>query len=184
MDILFLCTANQCRSAMAEVRLRTRLEARGIDAHVHSAGQLEGGHPMTEETQVALGKRGFDSLVHESRQMTPALIQGADIVLAMTRQHLRDAAVQRMPDWKYRVFTLKELVRRGQEVRPRASGESLEDWLRKAGAGRTPQDLMGGGQLDDIPDPVSEPGIISFDEAAAVIEDLIDRLVRLIWGSA
>ena len=169
---------------MAEAMLRTRLEARGIDAHVHSAGLMEGGRPMTEETLRALTKRGFDGSVHESRQMTPTLVQGADLVLAMTRVHLREAAVMRGDDWGHRVFALKELVRRGEEVGPRMGGQPLEEWLRKAGTDRTPSDLMASGSpADDVADPVAEPDLITYDEAAATIEDLVDRVVRLIWGS-
>src|SRR3954468_20148208 len=106
MDILFLCTANQCRSAMAEAMLKGRLEARGVDAHVHSAGLLEGGQPMTPETLKVLKKRGMDGSIHESRQMTPDLIRAADLTLAMTRRHLAEAALMRPAEWTYRVFTL------------------------------------------------------------------------------
>src|SRR3954453_11957530 len=78
IDILFVCTANQCRSAIAEVMLRQRLQDRGIDAHVHSAGVfegLEGGAPATEETLRVLTKRGFDASAHESRAATADMIR-------------------------------------------------------------------------------------------------------------
>src|SRR3954463_2986971 len=141
MDILFLCTANQCRSPMAEAMLRRRLEARGIDAHVHSAGLLEGGLPMTDETLQVLTRRGIDGAVHQSRQLTPALVRAADLVIAMTRRHLAEAALMSHGTWAHRVFTLKELVRRGEDVGPRAPGQPLEEWLQKAGANRTTKEL-------------------------------------------
>jgi protein-tyrosine phosphatase len=181
MDILFVCTANQCRSAMAEAMLRRRLESGGIEAHVHSAGLLEGGQPMTDETLRALTKRGLDGSIHESRKLTPALVQGADLVLAMTRRHLADAARHRSEDWKSRVFTLKELVRRGYEFGPRSPGQPLDEWLRKVGATRDARELIGDSALDDVSDPVTEPDITTFERAADEIEGLISRFVRLIW---
>ena len=45
IDVLLLCTANQCRSPMAEVLLRHHLAAAGIEATVSSAGLYEGGAP-------------------------------------------------------------------------------------------------------------------------------------------
>ena len=35
---------------------------------------------------------------------------------------------------------------------------------------------------DDIPDPVAEPDLITFEQAANQIEQLVDELVYLIWG--
>ena len=137
---------------------------------------------MTEETLRALTKRGLDGSIHESRQITSAFVRDADLVLTMTRRHLAEAARHRGEDWKSRVFTLKELVRRGYEVGPRSEGQPLDEWLRKVGANRDARELLGDSPLDDVADPVTEPELTTFDRAADEIEGLITRLIRLLWG--
>jgi hypothetical protein len=42
IDVLILCTANQCRSPMAEAMLRHRLEALGVDAVISNDPRLFG----------------------------------------------------------------------------------------------------------------------------------------------
>ena len=168
---------------MAEAMLRDRLAQRGIDAHVHSVGLLEGGMPMTPETLEVLKTRGLDGSAHESRRMTADIVRNADLVIGMTRRHVIEAVVMARDAWP-RAFTLKELVRRGQDVGPLPAGQPLDEWLHKAAAGRTTADMLGESPLDDVSDPVANPELISFDEAATEISGLVDRLVRLVWGAA
>ena len=52
----------------------------------------------------------------------------ADLVLGMERRHVREAVVL-LPEIMPKAFTLKELVRRGEEFGARTRGRSLEDWL-------------------------------------------------------
>src|SRR4051794_7487323 len=100
---------------MAEALLRARLDTRGAaGVRVHSAGLLKGGMPATSNAREVVA--GLDA--HVSRQLTGAMIDDADLVIAMTRDHLREAVVLR-PDAFRRTFTLKELVRRARRVGPR-----------------------------------------------------------------
>ena len=166
---------------MAEAMLRHRLEARGIEADVHSAGQLQAGMPMTPETMSALKAHGLDGSAHVSQQATAEMVRETDLILTMTRRHLVRTvglAVEAFP----RAFTLKELVRRGREIGGRGPGQPLDEWLRKAAAGRSAGEMLKDSPEDDIPDPVAEPDLITFEQAANQIEQLVDELVYLIWG--
>ena len=60
---------------------------------------------------------------------------GADLVLVMTREHVRDVVVLDRDAWS-RTFTLKELVRRAQGVEPPSAADGVAGWLRRLGEGR------------------------------------------------
>src|SRR3954471_764228 len=110
---------------MAEALLRHRLEQRGVDARVHSAGRWQADAPASANGVAVLADRGLDISNHRSRLMDREMLEPTDLILAMAREHLREAIIT-VPDVWSRAFTLKELVRRGEMMGPRAPGESLE----------------------------------------------------------
>ncbi len=181
IDVLLLCTANQCRSPMAEALLRHRLDEQGVDATVSSAGLYPSGSPATAEAMQVMADRGLDLEEHRSRQVEAGLLAKADLVIAMTREHVREVAVIEAGSL-HRTFTLKELVRSGLDTGPRRQGESVVAWLGRAGAGRRREALLGVGHdpTYDIDDPVGRP-LAVYQVTAAELEDLIDRLVQLVW---
>lgn len=182
IDILVLCTGNICRSPVAEALLRHRLEAMGVDAHVHSAGLLQSGNPAHSSGIDILWARGHDLSAHRSTTMTQQLLTGADLILGMAREHVREATVLAMAAWP-RTFTLKELVRRGEMVGPRRHGEEVADWLARAHAGRTPSALMGSSPDDDIDDPIGLPRSV-YERVTDEIDYFVGRLVDLVWADA
>jgi protein-tyrosine phosphatase len=162
---------------MAEALLAHRLRRQGVDATVRSAGWLRDDDPASEGSRRELAGRGFDLSAHRSRRVTPAMLDAADLVLTMERAHARDAVLAHPPSWP-RIFTLKELVRRGERAGPRRPGEDLAAWLGRVSADRTRADLLGGGDADDVTDPMGRPARF-YARTAAEIEDLVDRLVGL-----
>jgi protein-tyrosine phosphatase len=164
---------------MAEALLDRRLRERGVTGTVGSAGRLPGGRTMTPEGLEVMREHGLDLGGHRSREATPALVGDADLVLGMAREHVRDAATL-AADVVPRAFTLKELVRRGEAVGPRAPGEPLGEWLTRAAAGRRTPDLLGSSPDDDVPDPIGEP-IGRYRAVADEIAAATDRLVNLAW---
>ncbi len=88
-SVLFVCTANQCRSAAAEHFLRRRLRQAGLSLQVGSAGVAAWpGSPALIDTARAAGELDVDLRDHESRQVTPQLLQQYELILAMTRRHV------------------------------------------------------------------------------------------------
>lgn len=175
--VVAVCTANQCRSPMAEVLLRRALEERGIGARVTSAGSLRGGVPASPGSVRAMGRRGLDLAAHESHQLEAGELAAADLVVCMARRHVREAVVLHPPAWP-RSFTLKELVRRGETVGPRRADQPLEAWLAEVGAGRTRATLLADDPLDDVADPIGGPDP-AYEATAALLEDLVARAVDL-----
>ena len=147
-----------------------------------SAGLLEAGNPASQHGVDVLSGLGIDLSAHRSQSMTRELLQGADLVLAMAREHVREAVVN-APEIFPRTFTLKELVRRGRQIGPRQPGESLERWLARAHTGRTARELMGQSREDDVDDPIGRPRT-AYERMVEELSGLLDELVWLMWGKS
>jgi protein-tyrosine phosphatase len=181
--VLLLCTANLCRSVMAQGLLAARLAARGVSVPVASAGLLLGGgcKPPAEVVSV-MAARGIDVAGHCSRPVTADDLASATLILGLTREHVRHCAVLLPGAWP-RTFTLRELVRRGHLVGPRAPGEPLGDWLARAADGRSRRALLGRDPSDDVRDPYGGP-LADYQATAGLLDELTDDLAALCWGTA
>jgi protein-tyrosine phosphatase len=166
---------------MAEALLANRLARLGWEATVRSGGMLVDGEPPCPEAVTAMARYGLDIGAHRSERVTAEDLEAADLTLAMAREHLRHAVVTAPGAWP-RAFTLKELVRRGGAVGPRAPGEDLGAWLARAHEGRERAALLGDSPADDVADPVGGPPG-GYVETAAMLNDLLNQLVSLCWGS-
>jgi protein-tyrosine phosphatase len=166
---------------MAEALLTNRLASLGSAATVRSGGMLGDGEPPHPEAVTVMVGYGLDIAAHRSRRVTGDDLEAADLTLAMARENLRHAVVTAPAAWP-RAFTLKELVRRGGAVGPRAAGEDLASWLARAHEGRERAALLGDSAADDVADPAGGPPG-GYVETAAILNVLLDRLVSLCWGS-
>jgi protein-tyrosine phosphatase len=106
--VLVICTGNVCRSPYIERRLRQLLA--GTDAVVESAGtRALVGADIEPGSTTALAALGADGADFASRQLVPALLDEADIVITATQQHRGDA-VALHPRALRKTFTLGELA--------------------------------------------------------------------------
>lgn len=167
---------------MAEVLLRERLTAAGVDAVVSSAGDLPGGSPASAGSVEAMSSRGLDLTGHVSTTITRDAIAHSDLIVAMARQHLR-SAVSTVPDAFGRTFTLKELVRRGAAVGARRGDERFDEWLARLHEGRTTRELLGEDPSDDVADPIGGPDHL-YEATAMELSSLVDRFVDLAFAAA
>ncbi len=166
---------------MAEALLTSRLMALGSAATVRSGGMLGDGEPPRPEAITVMAGYGLDIAAHRSRRVTAEDLEAADLTLAMARENLRHAVVTARAIWP-RAFTLKELVRRGEAVGPRAAGQDLAGWLARAHDGRERAALLGDSAADDVADPAGGPQR-GYAETAAILSGLLDQLVGLCWQS-
>jgi protein-tyrosine phosphatase len=186
--LLFVSTANLCRSPMAE-RLAAawaseRLGAAAGGVSVASAGlDAPDGQEMDALSAGALMRLGGDPAGFRSRPWTPRLADDADLVLTMTRRERR-AVLVASPRSLRRTFTLLEAadLLKGVEVGDlpvvplRLRAQSLAGRLDAGRAQRWASDR------DDIPDPLGRPGRVH--EAVLVtiadaLRPLTDALFRL-----
>jgi len=164
---------------MAEVLLRDHLATAGIEATVSSAGLYESGAPATGHGISTMADRGLDLDGHRSRRMEVAMLQRADLVVGMAREHVREAAVLQ-PAALVKSFTLKELVRGGEAIGPRKPDEPLDSWLGRIAATRRRESLLGVGHDDelDVQDPVGRSRA-DYEDTADLLDRLLGRLVSL-----
>jgi len=88
--VLFVCTGNICRSPMAEVLLRREAASRRLtEVTVGSAGTgAWDGAPASEGAYLVSLEHGLDLSAHRARLLTGALVDEADLVLAMAEHHM------------------------------------------------------------------------------------------------
>jgi protein-tyrosine phosphatase len=169
ISVLVVCTANICRSPMLGGFLLRDLAALGIDAEVSSAGIMSTGEPPATEAVHVLSRRGIDISAHRSRMINREMLAGADLVLGMTREHVRIAAVECPATYRH-AFTVRELVRRGVEWGPPVH-EPLGVWLARISEGRTVHDHMGMSAADDVADPYGQ-SMAAFERTAEELAQL------------
>jgi hypothetical protein len=100
----------------------------------------------------------------------------------MTRRHVRAIAVSDAKAWP-RTFTMRELIRRGGDVGPRRSEQSLSKWLTLVNMGRQPINLLGADPNDDVSDPMG--GVPDdYDEMVEALYGLTHELVGLLFPQA
>jgi protein-tyrosine phosphatase len=178
--ILFVCTANICRSPMAAALLSHRLGERGVAADIRTAGLLEPDRPVSDGAMRVLAARRLDVSEHRSRRLDAELVRSATLVVGMERRHVRDAVVLAPEAWP-RTFTLKELLRRGASIGPRTT-EPFDGWLARVHLGRSSQDSFGPSD-DDVDDPYGRSDD-AFRLTVAELDNLLADFVDLAWTHA
>jgi len=176
--VLAVCTGNICRSPAVE-----RLLARSLDDSVSmsSAGtHAMVGHaisaPMIPLIQAQDGST--DGFV--ARQLTEDIIRGADLVLALTREH-RAAVVVAYPSAVRRTFTLREFSRLLSQVEPaELAGSNDAERLHKAVPLAAAQ--RGRKQVTPADDDVVDPYRRSEQVYAEAMAQILPA-VQLITGS-
>jgi len=110
--VLFVCTANVCRSPMAAGLFRALLSGRvpgGEDWLVDSAGTWASeGQRASENTIRVMQKRGIDLSHHRSKVVSKALLNLFDLILVMEPGH-KEALRVEFPEIAGRVWLLSEL---------------------------------------------------------------------------
>lgn len=147
LRVLVVCTANQCRSPMGEVIARDLGHRQNAQVEVRSAGTRSiVGAPATDRAVKAMRRRGLDLSNHLSQPVAPALLENADLVIAMERLHVIELVDQHGADWQ-KTFTLLELADRLAGTATQAS--DLDDWLESLRTGRTPLQTLSSRDIDD-----------------------------------
>lgn len=104
--IMTICTANVCRSTLAEGLLRGRLDPSFFEVSSAGVRGIEGADP-DPHTVTALQRAGVAPLTTTGVQVTPRLLQAADLILTATRDHRGDV-LELYPAALRRTFTVLE----------------------------------------------------------------------------
>jgi protein-tyrosine-phosphatase len=109
-SVLFICTANQCRSPIAEHLLRSEVALRDLSWSVASAGlEARPGQDMHPSAARILDRRGIDASGWTSRRVGPEMLAQADLILTATEAH-RGAVARLSPGAMARTFTLLQFA--------------------------------------------------------------------------
>jgi protein-tyrosine-phosphatase len=115
--VVFVCTGNTCRSALAEAIGRKLVIERALaDVDVSSAGTSAWEGASASDGALLVGlERGLDLNGHRARQLDRAVVQEADLLLAMGPHHLE--RVEALGGGG-RAFLLTEYGSHGTDSRP------------------------------------------------------------------
>ena len=106
--VLFVCTANVCRSPMAEAIFNALAEERRLAWRAESAGVAAlVDEDITPNARAALDEVGIYTGEHRARQVSEAMLAGADLVLAMNQRHVATLR-RRFGGLSERIYTLPE----------------------------------------------------------------------------
>ncbi|MDX1616370.1 MAG: hypothetical protein R3300_18820 [Candidatus Promineifilaceae bacterium] len=109
--ILIVCTANICRSPVAEALLRRSLQEQELEAwEVNSAGTWAyTGQSAARLSQVVAAERGLEISSHQSRPVSESLLAASDLVLCMESGH-KEALRTEFPEHAERIYLLSEMA--------------------------------------------------------------------------
>jgi protein-tyrosine phosphatase len=122
--LVLVCTANVCRSPLAERVMRAHLAGRGWlgGVPVASAGTRAAvGQPMCTVSASLLGPDESSPEGHIAREATREIVEQAGLVLVMEREQ-RGAIARLAPGAQSKVFTLREAALLTEEAALRIEG--------------------------------------------------------------
>jgi protein-tyrosine-phosphatase len=132
-SVLFVCTANICRSPLAEVLFRDWLRQRAVPGTwlVGSAGTwAQPGYSAAEYSQQMASKRGLTLAQHRARRVEAAMLAAADVVLCLADTH-REALQIEFPQDAARIHLWTALAGPGYDV-PDPYGGPLSGYVEMA----------------------------------------------------
>lgn len=132
-SILFVCSANICRSPMAAALFRKKLEhlPKSKKWRVESAGTWGlDGSDMADSVKTVLEEMGITAEEHSARTVDPALLDSFDLIVAMEKDQVEALRIE-FPKISGRVYLLSEMIGERFDIQD-PIGEPLEEFRKTA----------------------------------------------------
>ncbi len=127
--VMFVCTANICRSPIAEKLFREKVAADGLALASDSCGLIEGGHMISLNSLQLLLERGItEAQNHVSKQATPQMVSSSWLILTMEERQ-RDWLRNANPNAVNKIWTLNEIVGEEGDIKD-PFGRDLESYRK------------------------------------------------------
>ena len=108
MKLMFICTGNICRSAMAHVMLEEQTKKMNKKIKIYSCGvYAEEGVRSTEQAIKVMKEYNIDLTRHRATHIRKSDIENMDLILCATTAH-KNHVTSLYPKLKDRVYTMKE----------------------------------------------------------------------------
>ena len=114
MKLLFVCSGNTCRSAMAAAIARTRLAVGGGEVESAGTAAVAGEPAMPEAIEVAR-RHGSALDDHRTKALTRDLVESADHVLVMKPEHAQRVQ-ELVPAARVTCLEVDDPIGRGQDA--------------------------------------------------------------------
>lgn len=113
IHVIFICTGNICRSAMADGYLKYRLKILGKEQEIQVSSA--GTHAVEKEqatdyAKKAIAKYGADISLHTAKKIDKDVIHKAEYILVMTERH-KAHVLKRYPELAGKVQLLGEYAK-------------------------------------------------------------------------
>ena len=108
MKIMFICTGNTCRSAMAEGLAKKVIKDKNLNIEVYSAGIFAVTGEHASYNSVAIMKEyEVDIALHKATAIEKSNIEEMDLIFCATKNH-KTQLIARYNNLKDKIFTMKE----------------------------------------------------------------------------
>ena len=190
--VLTVCTGNICRSPFLERALQSELDrswGRGAVQVASGGTGALAGHPMEPQARALLEAQGYAADGFVARDLTPAIVADADLVLTATRAH-RGKVMTLHPKAVRYTFTFREFAHlvagltdeelRGDGGRGAEGVDQARDHVARVVKLAAGQRGMGAPLADadaDVVDPYRRP-VQVFEEMTGQIMAALPAVVR------
>lgn len=170
MRVLFVCTANICRSPTAELLARHRFgESKAL---FRSAGFMRSDKEVPDDLQQVLGESAIEAAAHRSNRIDADTMHAADLILTMEGRHIQELTVEHPPALAH-ALPLKEAADR------LSTGMSLEDLLTQLES-RDPREYLS--TKWDVDDPYKR-GKKRYRKMVTEVDGLVADVVGTLLAS-